>query len=578
MFKRFIHYYKPHTKMLTLDMLASLLISVIGMVYPVVTNKMLNTYIPRKMYTTIVVSGLVVLALYVIRMLLRYFVQYYGHVIGVQMQSQMRQDLFAHLEKQPFSFYDNHETGRIMTRITSDLFEVCELAHHGPENLLISTVMILLSFGYLFQIDPILTLIIFTCVPILVVVTLHFRRAMSRAFDDRRKSNAIINAAVESSVTGIRVTKAYTNSQREVEKFREGDRLFVDASRRAYRAMAQFHSSTAFVTDVFNVFILIAGGLFLYAGRISFGDYSTFIVSVNLFINPVNTLIGFMEQFQNGVSGFKRFVEIMDEAPEEDAPDARELRNVKGDIEFRNVTYAYDPSKEVLHNINLRLERGRKLALVGPSGGGKTTLCHLLPNFYRLREEDGSILIDGMDIRNLTMESVRRNIGIVQQDVFLFAGTVRDNILYGRPSATEEEMVEAARRANIHDYIMTLEKGYDTEIGERGVKLSGGQKQRLSIARVFLKNPAILILDEATSALDNTTEVLIQQALDELCRGRTTLVVAHRLSTIRNADEIAVVINGKITERGTHDELMAIEDGTYKKLYSLQFRENDYFE
>ncbi len=578
MFKRFIHYYKPHTKMLTLDMLASLLISVIGMVYPVVTNKMLNTYIPRKMYTTIVVSGLVVLALYVIRMLLRYFVQYYGHVIGVQMQSQMRQDLFAHLEKQPFSFYDNHETGRIMTRITSDLFEVCELAHHGPENLLISTMMILLSFGYLFQIDPILTLIIFTCVPILVVVTLHFRRAMSRAFDDRRKSNAIINAAVESSVTGIRVTKAYTNSQREVEKFREGDRLFVDASRRAYRAMAQFHSSTAFVTDVFNVFILIAGGLFLYAGRISFGDYSTFIVSVNLFINPVNTLIGFMEQFQNGVSGFKRFVEIMDEAPEEDAPDARELRNVKGDIEFRNVTYAYDPSKEVLHDINLRLERGRKLALVGPSGGGKTTLCHLLPNFYRLREEDGSILIDGMDIRNLTMESVRRNIGIVQQDVFLFAGTVRDNILYGRPSATEEEMVEAARRANIHDYIMTLEKGYDTEIGERGVKLSGGQKQRLSIARVFLKNPAILILDEATSALDNTTEVLIQQALDELCRGRTTLVVAHRLSTIRNADEIAVVINGKITERGTHDELMAIEDGTYKKLYSLQFRENDYFE
>ena len=578
MFKRFIHYYKPHTKMLTLDMLASLLISVIGMVYPVVTNKMLNTYIPRKMYTTIVVSGLVVLALYVIRMLLRYFVQYYGHVIGVQMQSQMRQDLFAHLEKQPFSFYDNHETGRIMTRITSDLFEVCELAHHGPENLLISTMMILLSFGYLFQIDPILTLIIFTCVPILVVVTLHFRRAMSRAFDDRRKSNAIINAAVESSVTGIRVTKAYTNSQREVEKFREGDRLFVDASRRAYRAMAQFHSSTAFVTDVFNVFILIAGGLFLYAGRISFGDYSTFIVSVNLFINPVNTLIGFMEQFQNGVSGFKRFVEIMDEAPEEDAPDARELRNVKGDIEFRNVTYAYDPSKEVLNDINLRLVRGRKLALVGPSGGGKTTLCHLLPNFYRLREEDGSILIDGMDIRNLTMESVRRNIGIVQQDVFLFAGTVRDNILYGRPSATEEEMVEAARRANIHDYIMTLEKGYDTEIGERGVKLSGGQKQRLSIARVFLKNPAILILDEATSALDNTTEVLIQQALDELCRGRTTLVVAHRLSTIRNADEIAVVINGKITERGTHDELMAIEDGTYKKLYSLQFRENDYFE
>nr|WP_296486492.1 ABC transporter ATP-binding protein [uncultured Acetatifactor sp.] len=576
MFKRFICYYKPHRKMLALDMLASLLISVIGMVYPVVTNKMLNIYIPEKMYSAIVMAGVIVLALYIVRMLLRYFVQYYGHLIGVQMQSQMRQDLFAHLEKQPFSFYDNHETGRIMTRITSDLFEVCELAHHGPENLLISSVMILLSFSYLFLIDPILTLIIFACVPILVVVTLYFRRAMSRAFDDRRKSNATINAAVESSVTGIRVTKAYTNSAREVEKFREGDRQFVDASRRAYHAMAQFHSSTSFVTDIFNVFILIAGGLFLYAGRISFGDYSTFIVSVNLFINPVNTLIGFMEQFQNGVSGFRRFVEIMEEAPEQDAPDAKELTNVQGVIEFKNVTYAYDTSKEVLHDINLRLEKGRKLALVGPSGGGKTTLCHLLPNFYKLEKGDGSILIDGQDIRSLTMDSVRRNIGIVQQDVFLFVGTIRENILYGRPDATQEEIYEAARRANIHDYIMTLEKGYDTEIGERGVKLSGGQKQRLSIARVFLKNPAILILDEATSALDNTTEVLIQQALDELCKGRTTLVVAHRLSTIRNADEIAVVMNGRITERGTHEELMTA-GGTYQKLYSLQFRENDFF-
>ena len=574
MLRRFLRYYKPHTKMLVLDMLASLLISVIGMVYPIVTNKMLNIYIPEKMYTTIVISGVAVLTLYVVRMLLRYFVQYYGHIIGVKMQSQMRLDLFSHLQRLPFHFYDNHETGRIMTRITSDLFEVCELAHHGPENLLISSVMIVLSFLYLFGIDPILTLIIFACVPILVVVTLHFRKAMSAAFADRRKSNATINAAVESSVTGIRVTKAYTNAAREVEKFRKGDEEFVDASRRAYHAMAQFHSSTSFVTDVFNVFILIAGGLFLYAGRISFGDYSTFIVSVNLFINPVNTLIGFMEQFQNGVSGFKRFVEIMEEEPEMDGTEAKVLTDVQGTIEFRGVTYAYDPSKEVLRDIDLKLEKGRKLALVGPSGGGKTTLCHLLPNFYKLRPEDGAILIDGKDIRDLTLESVRKNIGIVQQDVFLFVGTIRENILYGRPDATEEEMIEAARRANIHDYVMTLEKGYDTEIGERGVKLSGGQKQRLSIARVFLKDPAILILDEATSALDNTTEVLIQQALDELCKGRTTLVVAHRLSTIRNADEIAVVMDGKITERGTHEELMAA-DGIYKNLYALQFRDND---
>ena len=563
--------------MLSLDMLASLLISIIGMVYPVVTNNMLNTYIPQKMYKTIVISGIVVLSLYVIRMLLRYFVQYYGHMIGVKMQSQMRQDLFKHLQKLPYRFYDNNETGRIMTRITSDLFEVCELAHHGPENLLISSVMIILSFGYLVTIDWILTLIIFACVPVLVFVTLYCRKAMKQAFDDRRKSNAVINASVESSVTGIRVTKAYTNADREVEKFKKGDDLFVDASRRAYDAMAKFHSSTAFVTDIFNVFILIAGGLFLYAGRISFGDYSTFIVSVNLFINPVNTLIGFMESFQNGVSGFRRFVEIMEEEPETDAPDAKELSEVKGVIEFKDVTYSYNESSEVLHNVDLRLERGRKLALVGPSGGGKTTLCHLLPNFYKLEEGNGTILIDGTDIRKLTLESVRKNIGIVQQDVFLFVGTIKENILYGRPDATDEEIYEAARRANIHDYIMTLPEGYNTEIGERGVKLSGGQKQRLSIARVFLKDPAILILDEATSALDNTTEVLIQQALDELCKGRTTLVVAHRLSTIRNADEIAVVMNGRITERGTHEELMSA-DGTYKSLYSLQFRDNDLFE
>ena len=577
MLKRFLSYYKPHKKMMALDMLASLLISIIGMVYPIVTNKMLNEYIPEKQYVTIVVAGSIVLALYVLRMLLRYFVQYYGHVIGVRMQSQMRQDLFAHLEKLPFRYYDNNETGRIMTRMTSDLFEVCELAHHGPENLLISSVMIVLSFIYLMTIDPILTLIVFACVPILVVVTMHYRKAMKLAFDDRRKSNATINAAVESSVTGIRVTKAFTNSAREVEKFSKGDEEFVDASRRAYRAMAKFHSGTSFVTDVFNVFILIAGGLFLYSKRISFGDYSTFIVSVNLFIGPVNTLIGFMEQFQNGVSGFKRFVEVMDEAPEVDAPHAHALTDVRGEIEFRNVSYSYDASKEVLHDVTLHLNQGRKLALVGPSGGGKTTLCHLLPNFYRLEEGKGSILIDGQDLRDLTLESVRRNIGIVQQDVFLFVGTIRENILYGRPDATEEEVYEAARRANIHDYIMTLEKGYDTEIGERGVKLSGGQKQRLSIARVFLKDPAILILDEATSALDNTTEVLIQQALDELCKGRTTLVVAHRLSTIRNADEIAVVLDGRITERGTHEDLMAA-GGTYKSLYSLQFRDNDMFE
>lgn len=572
MLKKFISYYKPHKKMLFLDMLASLLISLLGMVYPIVTNKMLNHYFPEKNYRFIIISGITVLLLYVLRMFLQYFVQYYGHIIGVKMQSQMRRDLFSHLQKLPYSFYDNNETGQIMTRITSDLFEVCELAHHGPENLLISSVMIILSFIYLLSIDWILTLIIFACVPILIFVSRHYRKAMRQAFRDRRASNAVINAAVESSITGIRVTKAYTNSEAEEEKFARGDRQFVSASKDAYKAMGRFHSSTNFITDVFNVFILIAGGMFLYSGRITFGDYSTFIVSINLFLSPVNILIGFMEQFQNGISGFTRFVEIMNEKPETDLPDATELKNPKGAIEFRNVTYSYPTSEEVLHNVNLKIRPGEKLALVGPSGGGKTTLCHLLPNFYRLSDGGGEILIDGVDTRHLTLDSVRKCIGIVQQDVFLFIGTIKENILYGRPDATDEEVIAAAKRANIHDYVMSLENGYDSEIGERGVKLSGGQKQRLSIARVFLKDPAILILDEATSALDNTTEVLIQQSLDELCKGRTTLVVAHRLSTIRNADEIAVVTNGRVTERGTHDELME-SGGVYKELYNLQFRE-----
>lgn len=577
MLKRFIAYYKPHKKLFVMDMVASLLISVIGMVYPIVTRNMLNDYIPNKLYRAIVIAGIIVLILYVLRMLLRYFVQYYGHVIGVNMQAQMRRDLFGHLQKLPFSFYDEHETGRIMSRMTSDLFEISELAHHGPENLLTSSVMIVLSFGYLCSINVWLTLIVFAIVPILVWVSMHYRKRMRKAFEDRRKSNAIINAALESSISGIRVTKAYTNAEKEMEKFEDGNGQFIDASKRSYDAMGRFFSSTSFITDVFNVIILIAGGLFMYADKISFGDYSAFVVSVNLFIGPVNTLIGFMEQYQNGVTGFGRFLEIMDVEPEKDEEGAAELTGIKGEIELKDVNFSYETTQGVLKHVDLKVEQGRKIALVGPSGGGKTTICHLIPNFYKLKKEDGAILIDGKDIRSLTMDSVRRNIGIVQQDVFLFAGSIKENIRYGRLDATDEEVIEAAKRANIHDYVMTLENGYDTEIGERGVKLSGGQKQRLSIARVFLKNPAILILDEATSALDNTTEVLIQQSLDELCKGRTTLVVAHRLSTIRNADEIAVVMNGEITERGTHEELME-RGGTYKDLYSLQFRNNDFVE
>ncbi len=572
MLKRFISYYRPHKTIFVLDMLASLLVALVGIVYPIITREMLNELIPNKQYRMIVFAGIGLLLLYVVRMLLNFFIQYYGHVMGVRMQARMRSDMFRHLEKLPYSFYDNHETGKIMSRMTNDLMDISELAHHGPENILISSISVIVSFVYLSTINIWLTLIIFACVPFLILIAATLRKRMRNAFMESRVSTAQINASLESSISGIRVTKAFTNSDKEEEKFEEGNGMFVSARRKAYKAMGQFHSGTSFITDIFNVIILIAGGLFLYNGSIDFGDYSAFIVSVNLFISPVMTLINFMEQYQTGVTGFERFVEIMDQVPEEDTPGAVDIGTVEGDIEFRHVSYRYEDSNPVLDDLSLHVKKGQTYALVGPSGGGKTTICHLIPHFYDC--VDGEIFIDGKELHTVTMASVRRNIGIVQQDIYLFNASIRDNILYGRLDATEEEVIEAAKRANIHDYIMTLENGYETVIGERGVRLSGGQKQRLSIARVFLKNPPILILDEATSALDNTTEILIQQALDELCKGRTTIVVAHRLSTIKHADEIAVIADGKIVEQGDHETLMA-NGGMYAELYSLQFRMNN---
>lgn len=574
MLKRFLSYYKPHRLMLTLDMSASLIIALVGMVYPILTERMLDDFLSgNQTAKKIIIASTIILALYIIRLFLRYFVEYYGHIIGVGMQAQMRRDLFAQIQRLPFSFYDENETGKIMSRMTADLFEISELAHHGPENLLISTATFIFAFIYLWSIDWLLTLIIFICVPILIVVAAYFRKKMRNAFKERREGNAEINASLESSISGIRVTKAYNNSEKETEKFEKGNSLFVNACKKAYDAMGKFHAGTSFITDVFNVIILIAGGLFINAGRISIPEYSAFFVSINLFISPINTLIGFMEQYQNGVSGFERFIEIMDAEPEKDCEDAEDLLSADGEIEFKNVEFSYEKSEEVLHGISLKINRGEKLALVGPSGGGKTTICHLIPRFYNITS--GDILVDGKSIGSLTMESLRKNIGIVQQDVFLFNGTIRENILYGRLDATEDEVIAAAKSANIHDWITSLPDGYDSEIGERGVKLSGGQKQRLSIARVFLKNPRILILDEATSALDNTTEILIQKALDELCKGRTTIIVAHRLSTVRGADKIAVIAKGRIAEEGTHQELMKIDDGIYKGLYTLGIRNSE---
>ena len=573
MLKRFLSYYKPHKKIFALDMLASFTMSVIAIFYPMITRTMLNELIPNQRYKEIVIYGVGLLVIYLLRMGLSYFVQYQGHMMGVKMQEKMRSDLFAHLEKLPFSFFDNNETGKIMTRMTSDLFDVVELAHHGPENVLITSVSIIISFAYLMSINVPLSLILLVCVPILIVISSILRKKMRDAFKRRRESNAVINAALESSISGIRVTKAFTNADKEIEKFSVGNVEFVENSRAAYKAMGQFHSQTTFVTDIFNVVLLIAGGFLLFSGKtdgFNFGDYSAFIVSINLFINPVNTLIRFMESFQNGVTGFERFIEILDTPVEADNPDAVDIPSVDGVIELKNVTYGYGDGDNVLKNVSLKINKGETFALVGPSGGGKTTICHLIPHFYDVRE--GEILADGVNINGITRHSLRKNIGIVQQDVYLFNSSFKDNILYGRLDATDEEVIEAAKRANIHEYIMSLPNGYDTVIGERGVKLSGGQKQRLSIARVFLKNPPILILDEATSALDNATEIMIQQALDELCKGRTTLVVAHRLSTIKNADRIAVVSGGEICEEGSHNELIK-KDGIYAMLHRQQFRE-----
>ena len=567
MLKRFISYYKPHKTMFIFDMLASLMVAVIAIFYPIITRYMLNDLIPDKNVKLVVIFGSVLLILYLIRMLLNYFIQYQGHTIGVKMQAQMRSDMFNHLQKLPYKFYDDNETGKIMTRMTNDLWEISELAHHGPENVLISSISIILSFTYLMTINPWLTLIIFACVPFLMIISRALRKRMKEAFTETRKATGEINAAIESSISGIRVTKAYTNAKCESDKFEVGNDSFVKCRKKAYKAMGIFHSSTTFVTDVFNVIVLIAGGIFLYNEQILLGDYTAFIVSVNLFIGPVNTLIGFMEQYQNGVSGFKRFLEIMDTPVEQDAEGALPIENVQGRIRFENVSYGYEGSKDVLHDFTLSINKGEIFALVGPSGGGKTTVCHLLPHFYDI--ERGKIFIDDKEIHEITMESLRKSIGIVQQDVYLFNASIRENILYGRPDATDNEVIEAAKRANIHDYVMTLENGYDTVIGERGVKLSGGQKQRLSIARVFLKNPPILILDEATSALDNATEILIQKSLDELCRGRTTIVVAHRLSTVENAHQIAVIADGRIVEQGTHTELIE-KGGEYARLQNRE--------
>ena len=537
-----------------------------------VSSRILDVSIPNKNLNEVLILCAALLGIYIIRAAANFYVSYCGHVMGVKMQGKMRSDLFAHLEKLPYSFYDSNETGQIMTRMTNDLFDVSELAHHGPENLFITTFVTIGSFAYLCTISWKLSLIIFAFLPVLFIIAFLCRKSMTKAFTKSREEIGNINAVLENSIAGIRVTKAYANDDYEQEKFNKNNNNFVKARSKAYKAMGRFASSMGFVTQVYNVIVLLAGGLFCIfdAEHFDYVDLVAFMLSINLFISPINTLIQFFEQLQDGITGFKRFYAIMEVKAEHDNEGAKDVDEVKGELRFEDVTFAYGEGRNVLDKVSFTVPEGKTYAFVGASGGGKTTLCHLIPKFYEL--EQGMIYLDGTPISQITAKSLRQNVGIVQQDVFLFTGTFRENIAYGNPDAREEDIVEAAKKANIHEFITSLPEGYDTQIGERGVKLSGGQKQRLSIARVFLKNPAVLILDEATSALDNATEALIQASLHELCKGRTTIVVAHRLSTIKNADKIIVIDRGLIQEEGTHQELLD-KGGIYKALHDTQFKE-----
>lgn len=571
--KRFVAYYKPHKGTFAADMICSFIFSVSGLIYPMVSQRILRQSIPNGIINEVLILCSILLAIYLLRAGMKYYINYYGHVMGVKMQAAMRTDLFAHLEKLPYSFYDNTETGQLMTRMTNDLFDVSELAHHGPENLFITTFVTIGSFAYLCTISWKLSLIVFAFLPVLFIIAIVCRKNMTKAFRKSREEIGNINATLENSIAGIRVTKAYVNAEYEQEKFEKNNDGYVKARSKAYKAMGTFSASMSFVTEVYNVIVLLAGALFCIYDSENFDyvDLVSFMISINLFISPVQTLIQFFEQLQDGITGFKRFIAIMDVPVEEESKTAHDVENLHGDIVFKDVNFAYSPEKEVLDDVNLTIPDGKMYAFVGASGGGKTTLCHLIPKFYPL--EEGMIYIGGEPISEIKNDSMRKNVGIVQQDVFLFTGTFKQNIAYSKENATDEEIIEAAKKADIDDYIRSLPEGYDTQIGERGVKLSGGQKQRLSIARVFLKNPSILILDEATSALDNTTEAIIQKALFELCKGRTTIVVAHRLSTVRKADCIVVIDGGRIVEQGTHNELIE-KGGVYKKLYESQFADD----
>ncbi len=554
-------------------MICAFFVAAISLLLPFIAGDIINTYVPNQDLQQMIMWSVVIFVAYLIKAALNYYILYWGHIMGVRLQGDMRRDMFYHIQHLPFSYFDETKTGTIMSRIINDLLEIAELAHHGPEDLFLSLVTLIGALILIGFINIWLVVMILVVLPFMFIFAIRQRRNMMHSFKEMRKETGEINANVESAISGVRVSRSYTATEHELDKFDVSNDRFMSARGKAYKAMATFGCGMGLFVDVLYLISIIGGGFFFFYGYISAGDFTAYILYISMIITPIKTLTAIFESIQSGMTGFARFVEIMDTPIEEESPEPVVLGEPRGNVRFDNVSFKYNANvkgdKLVLDNVSLDIKAGTTVALVGPSGGGKTTICHLIPRFYEI--DGGSISIDGTDITDMSRISLRRNIGMVAQDVFLFSGSIRENIAYGRLDATEEEIIEAAKKANIHDYILTMPNGYDTEVGERGVKLSGGQKQRVSIARAFLKNPKILILDEATSALDTITELQIQQSLEELSRDRTTIVVAHRLSTVKNADEIVVVTADGIAERGSHAQLLEL-GGEYASLYNNQFR------
>ncbi|MDT8719566.1 ABC transporter ATP-binding protein [Clostridium sp. 19966] len=571
--KKFISYYKPYKGLFLADMFCAMTLSGVDLVFPLIVRYLLNdVYVmpdKSKILTYVIYLGVALLFMYVARLFCQYFITSWGHIMGAKMEADMRKDIFEHLQKLPFSYYDNNNTGKLMSRIVTDLFDISELAHHGPEDLFISILKLGGSFIILLTINVKITLILLAITAVMLVFSLFYNSSMRDVFARNREKIAGVNAQIQDSLAGIRVVKSFANEEIENKKFSDGNNAFLKTKEESYFLMGKFYGGNGFFQGMLYLSVVLSGGIFISKGLLSLSDLVVYILYINIFLAPIDKLVNFTEQFQRGITGFQRFTEIVGTLPDiQDKENAVEYDNPVGNIKFENVCFKYNNKIDILDDISVDIKAGKNIALVGPSGGGKTTFCNLIPRFYDITS--GKITIDGIDIRDMKLRSLRNSIGMVQQDVYMFAGSIRENIAYGKPDATKEEIIDAAKKANIHDFIISLEEGYDTYVGERGVKLSGGQKQRISIARVFLKNPPILILDEATSALDNESEKLIQKALDELARNRTSIVIAHRLSTIRNADEIIVLTDEGIKEKGNHEELLE-QDGVYAYLYNMQF-------